>query len=44
MEDRAVSFARPRTLETTFKDEFTGLTNDLRRLIFAARQNEEKKA
>lgn len=43
-EDRAVAFARPRTMETTFEDEFTELTNDLRRLIFAARQIEEKKA
>lgn len=41
-EDRAVEFARPRTLETTFGDEFTELTNDLRRLIFSARQNEGK--
>ncbi|WP_337269660.1 ABC transporter ATP-binding protein [Oryzifoliimicrobium ureilyticus] len=37
-EDRVVHFARPRTLETTFEHEFTDLTNDLRRLIFAARQ------
>jgi NitT/TauT family transport system ATP-binding protein len=43
-EDRAVEFARPRTLETTFEDAFTDLTNDLRRMIFAARQSEEKKA
>jgi NitT/TauT family transport system ATP-binding protein len=41
-EDRAVEFARPRTLETTFGAEFTDLTNDLRRLIFAARQSVEK--
>lgn len=37
-EDRAVDFARPRTLRTTFEDEFTDLTNDLRRLIFDARR------
>lgn len=37
-EDRAVSFARPRTLETTFCDEFTALSNDLRRLIFSSRK------
>jgi NitT/TauT family transport system ATP-binding protein len=41
-EDRAVDFPRPRTLETTFETEFTDLTNDLRRLIFAARQEVEK--
>ncbi|MDO1584959.1 ABC transporter ATP-binding protein [Rhizobium oryzicola] len=37
-EDRAVDFPRPRTLETTFESGFTDLTNDLRRMIFAARQ------
>ncbi|MBO0145287.1 ABC transporter ATP-binding protein [Agrobacterium sp. Ap1] len=41
-EDRTVDFPRPRTLETTFEIEFTDLTNDLRRLIFAARQGVEK--
>lgn len=41
-EDREVDFPRPRTLETTFETEFTDLTNDLRRLIFAARQEVEK--
>jgi len=40
-EDRQVSFPRPRTLETTFEAEFTDLTNDLRRMIFAARQKTE---
>ncbi len=40
-EDREVTFARPRTLETTFEAEFTDLTNDLRRMIFAARQSKE---
>ncbi|NKC23273.1 ABC transporter ATP-binding protein [Ochrobactrum oryzae] len=37
-EDRAVGFARPRTLETTFEPEFAELTNDLRRMIVEARQ------
>lgn len=40
-EDQPVSFARPRTLDTTFTDDFSELTNDLRRLIFAARQGQE---
>ncbi|KQO76113.1 ABC transporter ATP-binding protein [Rhizobium sp. Leaf262] len=40
-EDRQVTFPRPRTLETTFEAEFTDLTNDLRRMIFAARQSKE---
>jgi NitT/TauT family transport system ATP-binding protein len=43
-EDRNVDFARPRTLETTFESGFTDLTNDLRRLIFAARQGKEATA
>jgi NitT/TauT family transport system ATP-binding protein len=42
-EDRSVEFQRPRTLETTFETSFTDLTNDLRRLIFAARQGAEAK-
>ena len=41
-EDREVDFPRPRTLETTFEASFADLTNDLRRLIFEARQNQEK--
>ncbi|WP_160003874.1 ABC transporter ATP-binding protein [Rhizobium sp. 18055] len=40
-DDRHVDFARPRTLETTFETGFTDLTNDLRRMIFAARQGKE---
>jgi NitT/TauT family transport system ATP-binding protein len=43
-EDRNIDFARPRTLETTFESGFTDLTNDLRRLIFAARQGKEATA
>ncbi|MDQ0473415.1 ABC transporter ATP-binding protein [Labrys wisconsinensis] len=39
-EDRAVPFARPRTLDTTYEDRFTALTHDLRQLIAAARQGE----
>ena len=41
-EDREVAFTRPRTLETTFAVGFTDLTNDLRRLIFEARENQGK--
>ncbi|WP_371836192.1 ABC transporter ATP-binding protein [Ochrobactrum sp. Q0168] len=41
-EDREVAFTRPRTLETTFAVGFTDLTNDLRRLIFEARENQAK--
>lgn len=41
-EDREVDFARPRTLETTFEARFAELNNELRRLIFEARQNQEK--
>jgi NitT/TauT family transport system ATP-binding protein len=40
-DDRHVDFPRPRTLETTFESGFTDLTNDLRRMIFAARQAKE---
>ena len=36
-EDRGVSFARPRTLETTYDPTFTALTHDLRALIVTAR-------
>ena len=39
-EDRNVEFNRPRTLETTFEPAFATLTNDLRRLIFAARESQ----
>lgn len=39
-EDRAVPFARPRTLETTYEDGFTALTHALRQSIVVARQNE----
>ncbi|MDQ0390417.1 ABC transporter ATP-binding protein [Labrys monachus] len=37
-EDRAVAFARPRTLETSFEPDFAALTNDLRRMIAEARR------
>jgi NitT/TauT family transport system ATP-binding protein len=39
-EDRAVEFARPRTIDTTYEDGFTALTHTLRSAIVAARQNE----
>jgi NitT/TauT family transport system ATP-binding protein len=39
-EDRAVNFARPRTIETTYEDGFTALTHTLRSSIVAARQSE----
>jgi NitT/TauT family transport system ATP-binding protein len=42
-EDRAVDFARPRTIETTYEDGFTALTHTLRLSIVAARQNEAAK-
>lgn len=41
-QDRAVDFARPRTLETTFEPQFSDLTNELRRLIFAARLQKDE--
>lgn len=41
-EDRAVEFARPRTLETTYESGFTELTHNLRSLIVAARQAEAR--
>lgn len=37
-EDRNVPFARPRTIETTYQDDFTGLTHALRSLIVAGRK------
>ena len=37
--DRAVPFARPRTLETTYDPAFTALTHDLRALIVTARES-----
>lgn len=43
-QDQTVDFPRPRNLETTFEPAFTDLTNDLRRLIFAARQGTEGSA
>ena len=41
-EDRAVNFARPRTIDTTYQADFTTLTHDLRSAIVAARQAEVK--
>lgn len=40
-EDRAVEFARPRTLETTYQESFNSLTHTLRSAIVAARQTAE---
>lgn len=40
-EDRVVDFARPRTMETTYTEEFTKLTRALRSLIVAGRQPSE---
>ncbi len=37
IEERAVDFLRPRTMETTYEAEFTTLTHDLRAAIVAAR-------
>jgi len=37
-EDRNVPFARPRTIETTYRDDFTSLTHALRSLIVAGRK------
>jgi NitT/TauT family transport system ATP-binding protein len=39
-DDRLVTFARPRTIETTYEHEFTELTHALRSAIFSARRNE----
>ena len=36
-EDRAVDFARPRTIDTTYEPGFTALTHDLRTAIVTAR-------
>ena len=36
-EDREVDFARPRTIDTTYEDRFTALTQALRASIFTAR-------
>jgi NitT/TauT family transport system ATP-binding protein len=38
IEDRAVTFARPRSVEMTYTPSFVNLTHDLRRLIVAARE------
>jgi NitT/TauT family transport system ATP-binding protein len=37
VEERAIEFPRPRTIETTFKPEFTDLTQRLREAIVAVR-------
>ena len=39
-EDREVDFARPRTIDTTYEDRFTALTQALRASIFTARTSE----
>ena len=41
-EDRAVDFARPRTIDTTYESDFTALTHELRSAIVAARQAETR--
>lgn len=38
--DRAVGFARPRSLDTTYEEGFIALTHDLRSLIVTARRNQ----
>jgi NitT/TauT family transport system ATP-binding protein len=43
-EDRAVDFARPRTIDTTYEAEFTALTHMLRTSIVGARQTEGKRS
>jgi NitT/TauT family transport system ATP-binding protein len=37
IEERAVNFARPRTMETTYETDFTDLTQTLRSAIVAAK-------
>lgn len=37
MRDQPVTFARPRTIDTTYQDDFTALTHQLRSLIVEAR-------
>jgi NitT/TauT family transport system ATP-binding protein len=39
-EDRAVEFARPRTIDTTYEEDFTTLTHALRSSIFANKQTD----
>jgi NitT/TauT family transport system ATP-binding protein len=42
VEDRTADFTRPRTIETTYRDDFTALTQELRKAIFTARQTQKQ--
>ena len=41
IDDRAVPFARPRTIEMTYTPDFVALTHDLREAIFSNRGAKE---
>ena len=42
VQDRATPFQRPRTIDTTYQDDFTALMQELRNAIFAARQTQKQ--